>query len=120
MGNLWLKRVVSLLAFSLFLFASRDALSWGLITHMTILDDILRDPRVDSEIKRILEENMESARGGVTGPDMFYAQLTSRFGDMAHYCSPGDLARKLLELAGEEEDFGERGRKLTQISSKLF
>jgi hypothetical protein len=79
---------------------------------MTIVEDILKDPRLDSEIKRILEENMAYAKGGVTGPDMFYAQLTSRFGDMAHYCSPGDLARKMLEAAREETDVRERERKL--------
>jgi len=100
------------LVFMMVLFGSRDAFPWGLITHMTILDDILKDPRLDGEIRRILEENIAYAKGGVTGPDMFYAYVTSRFGAMAHYCSPGDLARKMLELAREETNVRERERKL--------
>jgi hypothetical protein len=58
MGNSFLKTVTFLLASTVFLFGSRHAFPWGLITHMTILDDILKDPRLDSDIKRILEENM--------------------------------------------------------------
>ena len=106
------RQFLRILVFVVVLFASRDAFSWGVITHMTILDDILKDPRLDGEIKRILRENIAYAKGGVTGPDMFYVYVTSRYGDMAHYCTPGDLARRMLALAREETDVRERERKL--------
>ncbi len=74
LGKSSMRQFICALASILVLLSLRDASSWGLITHMTIVDDILKDPRLDSEIKRILEENMAYAKEGVTGPDMFYAE----------------------------------------------
>jgi len=34
------------------------AIAWGPITHMTLLDDILNDPRLDPTVKKILQENL--------------------------------------------------------------
>lgn len=41
---------------------------------------------------------MKYAKGGATGPDMHYF-YGKRFADMAHYCSPGELAKKMLAIA---------------------
>lgn len=79
------------------------ATAWGPVTHMTILDDMLKDPRLDSDVKKILQENLKYAKGGVVGPDMYYFS-NKRYSDIAHYCSPGDLARKMLEMAKKDGD----------------
>jgi hypothetical protein len=60
---------------------------------MTTLDDILKDPRLNSDVKKILQENLKHAKGGTTGPDMYNYVLGKRYSDIAHYCSPGDFAR---------------------------
>jgi len=75
-----------------------NAIGWGGITHMTILDDVLKNPRLDPSVKKILEENLKYAKGGSTGPDMSYFS-GEQYANMAHYCSPKDLARKMLLMA---------------------
>jgi len=91
------------LLFALVSFFEDKAIAWGPITHMTILDDIVRDPRLNPDVRNILEENLKYAKGGATGPDMYYF-FVKRFSDMAHYCSPGDFARKMLEMAKKDGD----------------
>ena len=70
----------------------------GAITHMAIVDDVLKDPRLNGEIRRILEEYIDYAKGGAVGPDMFYFPY-KRYANIAHYCSPTDLARKMIKDA---------------------
>ena len=84
-------------------FCEDKAVAWGPITHMTILDDILKDPRLNSDVKKILQENLKHAKGGATGPDMYYF-LDKQYSNIAHYCSPGDFARKMLEMAKKDGD----------------
>ncbi len=91
------------LFFALVGFCEDKAIAWGPISHMTILDDILRDPRLNSDVKKILQENLKYAKGGATGPDMYYF-FSKRYSDIAHYCSPGDFARKMLEMAKMDGD----------------
>lgn len=74
----------------------------GAITHMTVLDDILKDQRLDGQTRRILEENIAYAKAGGHGPDMSYAQPTGPFGDMAGCFSPWDPGPKMSELALEK------------------
>ncbi len=95
--------VISLLIFSLISFIEEKVKAWGPITHMTILDDILKDPRLNPDVKKILQDNLKYAKGGAVGPDMFYFN-NKRYSDIAHYCSPGDLARKILEMAKKDGD----------------
>ena len=91
------------LIFALVSFSEDAAQGWGPITHMTILDDILRDPRLNSDVKKILQENLKHAKGGATGPDMYYF-LDKQYSNIAHYCSPGDFAREMLEIAKKDGD----------------
>jgi len=79
------------------------AVAWGPISHMTILDDMLRNSSLNSDVKKILEENLKYAKGGATGPDMYYF-FGKRYMNVAHYCSPGDFARKMLEMAKKDGD----------------
>jgi hypothetical protein len=61
---------------------------------MTILEDILRDPRLNADVKKVLQESLKHAKGGALGPDMYNNFFGStRYADIAHYCSPGDFAR---------------------------
>ena len=93
------------LFFALVSFCEDKAIAWGPISHMTILDDIVRDSRLNSDVKKILQENLKHAKGGAIGPDMYnYFFGTKRYTDIAHYCSPGDLARKMLEMAKKDGD----------------
>ncbi len=99
-----LKTFLFLLFISILIGFSQDrAMGWGPVTHMTILDDILNDSRLDLKVKKILQENLKYAKGGVLGPDMYYF-INKRYSDIAHYCNPGDLARKMLEMAKKDED----------------
>ncbi len=91
------------LLFLLFGLWGEESMGWGPITHMTILDDILEDPRLNSYVKSILQDNLKYAKGGVVGPDMFYFN-DKRYTDIAHYCWSGDLAKKMLEMAKKEGD----------------
>ena len=70
---------------------------------MTLLDDILKDPSLNPDAKRILQENLKYAKGGATGPDMYYF-IDKRYADIAHYCSPGDFTRKMLGMAKKDGD----------------
>ena len=92
---------IFLLFITLITFLQDKALAWGPITHMTILDDVINDPTLDPNVKKILQENLKYAKGGATGPDMYYfgSVFAERCANMAHYCSPGDLAKKMLALA---------------------
>ncbi|MBM3212615.1 zinc dependent phospholipase C family protein, partial [Candidatus Poribacteria bacterium] len=78
-------------------------MAWGPITHMTLLDEILKDPGLNPEVKKVLQDNLKYAKGGVVGPDMFYFN-NKRYSDIAHYCSPADLAKKILEMAKIDGD----------------
>ena len=99
------KKILSKLFLFLALISLLDssAIAWGPITHMTILDDILKEPRLNADVKKLLQENMKYSKGGATGPDMHYF-YDKRFADMAHYCSPGDLAKKMLAMAKTPEE----------------
>jgi len=96
---------ILLLLFALVGLCEDKALAWGPLTHMTILDDVLRDSRLNSDVKKILQENLKHAKGGAVGPDMYnYFFGSKRYADIAHYCSPGDFARKMFEMAKKDGD----------------
>lgn len=80
-----------------------EAKPWGPITHMTILDDVLKDSRLNQDVRKVLQENLKHAKGGATGPDMYYF-FDKRYSDIAHYCSPGDYARRMLDMAKKDGD----------------
>jgi hypothetical protein len=87
----------------LFSFFGDKLLAWGPMTHMTILNDIMKDPNLDPTVKKNLQDNLKYAKGGVVGPDMFYFN-DKRYSDIAHYCKPGDLAKRMLEMAKKDGD----------------
>ena len=93
-------RLVSsiILTFLLLLILSVEVFAWGPITHMTLLDDIINDPRLNPDIKKVLQENLRYSKGGAMGPDLFYFS-DKRFADIAHYCSTNSLATSMLNTA---------------------
>ena len=94
---------VLFLFFTLIVAFQNEVIAWGPLTHMTLLDDILKDVSLNPDVKRILQENLKHAKGGATGPDMYYF-IDKRYADIAHYCSPGDFTRKMLEMAKKDGD----------------
>ena len=74
------------------------------ITHLSVLADTMNDPRMEHtpnlrELRGILAENYWYAQAGAYGPDLFIFSQYPRYSNMAHYCSSGKLAKKMLEIA---------------------
>lgn len=46
-----------------------EVAAWGPIKHMTVLEEVIRHPDLDPEIRNIVQDNLKYAEGGAVGPD---------------------------------------------------
>ncbi len=78
--------------------------AWGPIKHMTILEEVIRHPDLDPEIRRTMEENLKYAKGGSVGPDLGNFDLRWNSANASHYCCSADLARRMLQVARDPKE----------------